>query len=124
MIIDNKELLELVEQEAASDERLTDAKKEVAELTERMAEIQLENKEELELNRNLRIKINEIAVPLILDKKGEFDTFTRPRLEDGKVVVDIENNLPRTLEEAERNIKERILEIDNGWRSHLTQDTK
>jgi len=119
MIIENKKLLELLEKEIEVEASLKGAKDEVATLTARMKEIQVENKEAIEGSQKLRQKIAKIFVPIVLEAKGDFETFSHPKIVDGKVVVEFEDHKPKTLEEAERELKERISEIDNGWIKHL-----
>jgi len=119
MIIENKKLLTLLEKELKIEESLKGAKKEVAELTARMKEIQEENKAELEGSVKLRAKIAKIFIPLVLEKKGEYETFSQPKIVDGKIEVEFTDHKPKTLEAAELDLKQRIAEIDNGWIKHL-----
>lgn len=119
MIIENKKLLDLLVKEQEIEEGLKDAKKEVAELTARMKAIQEEHKEALEGSRKIRNKIAKIFVPLVMEAKGEFDTFKAPKIVDGKIEVELIDNRPKTLEDAENNLKAQIKEIDAGWIKHL-----
>lgn len=119
MIIENKELLELLEKELEITEGLKGAKEEVAQLTARMAEIQEEHKDQLEESKVIRNKIAHIFVPIVMEAKGDFETFDAPEIVDGKVSVKLIDNRPKTLEDAENDLKERIKEIDESWMKHL-----
>lgn len=122
MIIENKELKELLEQEALLLEAIKDDKARVAELTDEMREIQKRNETELNKIAELRQKYTKIAVPIILKSLKDNEMFADIELVDGEVsyqVIDVLEGL------EERAIEETKKQKDD-WVAYVTpkEDTK
>lgn len=115
MIIDNKELVELLEQEKVLLDELEGAKKEIEELGKQIQKVKEDNKEKLEESKELRDKIASIFIPVVLEQKGEFETFGNPEVVDGKVHIELIDNK----EKAYDIVREKIKEGDDIWVKYI-----
>lgn len=121
MIIDNKELTKLVEEEKALLEELKEVTETIKGHSEAIAKIRQENNEKLKQAEELKAQIGKIFIPIVLKEKADYETFGNPELVDGKVSVELTDQRPRTIEEAVEDLKLRIKQGDDLWANYASK---
>lgn len=115
MIIDNKELTKLVEKEAKLLAEIKEVTDVIKEHSDAISRIRKENEVKLKEAEELKAQIGKIFIPIVIKEKEEYETFGNPEVVDGKVSIELTDQRPRTLEEAEENLKLRIKQGDDMW---------
>jgi len=119
MIIDNKKLVKLLEDEKVLLDELKEVTDTIREHTEAIGTIRKENEEKLKQSEDLRAKIASIFIPLALKEKKSYEKFGNPEVIDGKVSVELVDQRPKSMENAVKDLELRIAEGDKAWRTYL-----
>lgn len=120
MFIDNKELTKLVEQETELLEELKDVTDEVKKHSDAIVEIRTKNADKLKEHEDLRAEIAKIFIPIVLEKKEAYETFGNPEIKEDKVFVELTDQRPKTIEDAQKDLELRIKQGDDSWKKYLS----